>query len=74
LLRNVCNALGNSQFVKGSAAEKRVMQLLSRLAQSEEPTVVESAQWAISRIQENEGNSDIRFQARDGNKIDMFKI
>jgi epoxyqueuosine reductase len=74
LLRNVCNALGNSQFVKGSAAEKRVVQLLSRLAASEEPVIAESAQWAISRIQENEGNSDIRFQARDGIKIDMFKI
>jgi epoxyqueuosine reductase len=74
LLRNVCNALGNAKFVKGSAAEGRVSQLLSRLASSEEPVIAESAQWAISRIQENEGNSDIRFQARDGIKADMFKI
>jgi Uncharacterized Fe-S protein len=68
LLRNVCNALGNAKFVKGSTAEERVLQLLSRLAASEEPVIAESAQWAISRIQENEGNSDIRFQARDGIK------
>lgn len=74
LIRNVCNALGNAKFVSGSAAEERVLQLLSRLAASEEPVVAESAQWAISRIQENEANYDIRFQARDGNKIDMFKI
>jgi epoxyqueuosine reductase len=62
LIRNVCNALGNAKFVKGSAAEERIVQLLSRLAASEEPVIAESAQWAISRIQENEGNSDIRFQ------------
>jgi epoxyqueuosine reductase len=74
LLRNVCNALGNSKFVSGSAAEQRVLQLLLRLATHEEPVVAESAQWAISRIQEVKETPIFRFQARDGIKLEMFKI
>jgi epoxyqueuosine reductase len=52
LLRNVCVALGNSGATLDSAARGRVLILLERLARLDEPVLVESAQWAISRIQE----------------------
>jgi epoxyqueuosine reductase len=51
LIRNVCIALGNSAST--NAAERaRVLALLERLSTLEEPAIVESAQWAIARIQE----------------------
>jgi epoxyqueuosine reductase len=50
LIRNVCMALGNSS--PQGVARQRVISLLSRLAGSEESLISESAQWAISRIEE----------------------
>jgi epoxyqueuosine reductase len=51
LLRNVCIALGNSAVARGTAKHSRILLLLERLAASPEPTVVESARWALSRLQ-----------------------
>jgi len=51
LLRNACVALGNSAPAQGSAHHARICALLTRLAASPEPLIVESAQWALSRIQ-----------------------
>ncbi len=51
LLRNACIALGNSAPVRGSAQHERICTLLTRLSNSPEPLIVESARWALSRIQ-----------------------
>jgi epoxyqueuosine reductase len=51
LLRNACIALGNSAPARGSAHHARICTLLTRLSASPEPLIVESAQWALSRIQ-----------------------
>ena len=58
LMRNVCIALGNSAFARDSAAGKRAMKALRRLGECGEAMVVESAQWAISRIQGNESGPE----------------
>jgi epoxyqueuosine reductase len=55
LLRNVCIALGNSKPARDSAKRAKVSALLARLAASDDPVVAESARWAISHIQENDG-------------------
>jgi len=54
LVRNVCIALGNSGIREGAGAFGRIVNLLGRLAGSENPTIVESARWALSRIQKAE--------------------
>jgi epoxyqueuosine reductase len=54
LIRNVCVALGNSNFNGDLAAFKRISSVLTRLAASPDPVISESAQWAVSRIQANE--------------------
>lgn len=51
LLRNACNALGNSDLRRGTTAHARASALLERLAVSVEPVIAESARWALSRIQ-----------------------
>jgi epoxyqueuosine reductase len=51
LLRNACIALGNAAPARGSAHHARICTLLARLSASPEPLIVESAQWALSRIQ-----------------------
>jgi epoxyqueuosine reductase len=51
LVRNACVALGNSAPVRGSSQHVRICALLKKLCSSTEPFVVESAQWALSRIQ-----------------------
>jgi len=51
LVRNACNALGNSDLRQGTRAYARVSALLERLAASAEPVIAESARWALSRIQ-----------------------
>jgi len=56
LMRNVCIALGNSKPRKGSERYERISKVLKRLAAVEEPVIAESAQWAISRIQEEESD------------------
>src|ERR1700692_4728847 len=50
LVRNACIALGNSDVPRGSEAHKRILELLHRLSQSQEPGIAESAHWALSRI------------------------
>lgn len=50
VVRNACNALGNSAVVRGTAEHGRIAALLERLAVSPEKIVAESAQWALSRI------------------------
>jgi epoxyqueuosine reductase len=51
LVRNACNALGNSDLRRGTKVYARASALLKRLAASTEPVVAESARWALSRIQ-----------------------
>jgi epoxyqueuosine reductase len=51
LLRNACIALGNSAPARGSVHHARICALLTKLSASPEPQIVESAQWALSRIQ-----------------------
>jgi epoxyqueuosine reductase len=51
LVRNACIALGNSKVRPGSAEHARVLELLQNLSQSQEISIAESAQWALSRIQ-----------------------
>jgi epoxyqueuosine reductase len=61
LIRNVCVALGNSKITRGSDTHLRISRLLARLAASGEPSIAESAQWAVSRIQAKDVSSDFRF-------------
>jgi len=51
LVRNACNALGNSDLRRGTKVHARASVLLERLAASAEPVIAESARWALSRIQ-----------------------
>src|SRR5437870_3009348 len=51
LVRNACNALGNSKLRRGTKVHARASVLLERLAASAEPVIAESARWALSRIQ-----------------------
>ena len=51
LVRNACNALGNSRLSRGTAAHGRIIGLLGRLAASMDSLIAESARWALSRIQ-----------------------
>jgi epoxyqueuosine reductase len=51
LIRNACNALGNSSPPRGTAAHMRIIALLDRLAGSPDSVIAESARWALSRIQ-----------------------
>src|SRR5467141_375992 len=51
LVRNACNALGNSDLRRGTKVHARASALLERLAASAEPVIAESARWALSRIQ-----------------------
>ncbi len=51
LVRNACNALGNSDLRRGTRVHARASALLERLAASAEPVIAESARWALSRIQ-----------------------
>jgi epoxyqueuosine reductase len=51
LVRNACNALGNSKLRRGTRVHARASVLLERLAASAEPVIAESARCALSRIQ-----------------------
>lgn len=53
LVRNACIALGNAPIQTDSAQVKRVVALLERLAKYEDDVIAESAQWALSRIQQS---------------------
>jgi len=51
LVRNACIALGNARLDRDTPIGGRICALLNRLAASSDPTISESALWAISRIQ-----------------------
>ena len=51
LVRNACIALGNSAPAYGSQHHEKICILLKRLSASSDLLIVESAQWALSRIQ-----------------------
>ena len=51
LVRNACIALGKTGSSLEPQARGEIMQLLEKLRDSPEPTIAESAQWALSRIQ-----------------------
>ena len=51
IVRNACIALGNSKFERGSAAHQEAVAVLQRLSSSNDPVILESAFWALSRIQ-----------------------
>jgi len=50
LVRNACNALGNSRPASGAAGDERIASLLEQLTTSQEPVIAESARWALARI------------------------
>jgi epoxyqueuosine reductase len=58
MVRNACMALGNSDLAPEGGARNRVLTLLSGLIESPDSMVAESAQWALSRIQEKAGRRD----------------
>jgi epoxyqueuosine reductase len=51
LVRNACIALGNATIEEDTPTFARTVKLLERLAANENPTIAESARWALSRIQ-----------------------
>jgi epoxyqueuosine reductase len=51
MVRNACIALGNSQVQRDGETSARIRTLLEKLSNSAEPTIIDSAQWALSRIQ-----------------------
>jgi epoxyqueuosine reductase len=51
MVRNACVALGNALSRLDAVERRRASELLKRLAGSTVPTIAESAQWALSRIQ-----------------------
>jgi epoxyqueuosine reductase len=51
MVRNACVALGNSLSQLDAVERRRASELLTRLAGSTIPTIAESAQWALSRIE-----------------------
>jgi epoxyqueuosine reductase len=52
LVRNACIALGNTRVPRSSQLHARVATLLTALATSRDKGIAESAQWALSRIQQ----------------------
>jgi len=57
MFRNACVALGNSGVERNSAAHKRVVALLERLAGGDDALIAEHARWAIARLNGRELNS-----------------
>src|SRR5262249_17034558 len=51
VVRNACNAIGNSGMRRGTERGDRVLALLQKLASSEDSLIAESAQSAVQRIQ-----------------------
>jgi epoxyqueuosine reductase len=54
LVRNACIALGNAPLERHSGRYAEIVSALKRLAQSSDIPIAESAQWALSRIQQRE--------------------
>jgi len=57
VVRNACNALGNSGVKCGTERGDRVFALLERLAVSEDSVIAESAQWAVTQITKQEARN-----------------
>ena len=57
LIRNACIALGNSSLPPSSPAYSRILRILDRLAQSPDATIAEHAQWAITRLKNQNASS-----------------
>jgi len=55
MVRNACIVLGNTGAAKSGPVRQRVAHLLKQLAESRISTIAESAQWALSRIQQKLG-------------------
>jgi epoxyqueuosine reductase len=54
LIRNACIAIGNADVRGHSAKHAEIVSALTRLSQSSDIHIAESAQWALSRIQSKE--------------------
>ncbi len=54
LVRNACMALGNSGISPDHASHARAIQLLDRLASSDDPLISEHARWALARLPRSE--------------------
>jgi epoxyqueuosine reductase QueG len=50
IVRNACVALGNSGVARDSAAHRRIVSLLKRLAEVGDSVIAEHARWALSRL------------------------
>ena len=50
MVRNACIALGNARLSRQNAAHRSAIDVLERLANSQESVIAESARWALSRI------------------------
>ena len=50
LVRNACVALGNSRIAPEHPSYSRIVQLLERLASSDDPLIVEHARWALEAV------------------------
>jgi epoxyqueuosine reductase len=50
MVRNTCVALGNSGVERNSAAHKRMIGLLERIASGDDELIAEHARWAIGRL------------------------
>jgi epoxyqueuosine reductase len=50
VVRNACVALGNSGVERDSDAHRRVVGLLERLADGDDPLITEHARWALTRL------------------------
>ncbi len=51
IVRNACNAFGNSKVQRDTEQGARIESLLQRLAENEERSIAESARWALARLQ-----------------------
>jgi epoxyqueuosine reductase len=51
IVRNACIALGNAKFEQGGTAHQEAVTVLRELSASNDPVILESALWALSRIQ-----------------------
>jgi len=51
IVRNACNAIGNSELRHDPEQESRIEDLLQRLMENEEPSIADSARWALAKLQ-----------------------
>jgi epoxyqueuosine reductase len=70
LVRNACIALGNAAIPAEGEARKRIAALLQAHARGSDPVVAESAQWALSRIQQSARNGDAEMLAAPARAVE----